>query len=150
MLGLGDTPTAATTDIIDGSDASFMADVVEASKTVPVIVDFWATWCGPCIREIPYLKEVEKKYHDANIQFVSVSIDRLDDFEKWKTFIADKELGGIQLYADGDWKSSIITDYAIDGIPRFILVDPEGNIVSADAPRPSNPALVELLDGLVL
>ncbi len=112
--------------------------------------DIWATWCGPCIREIPYLKEVEKKYHDANIQFVSVSIDRLDDFEKWKTFIADKELGGIQLYADGDWKSSIITDYAIDGIPRFILVDPEGNIVSADAPRPSNPALVELLDDLVL
>ena len=83
------------------------------------------------------------------MQFVSVSIDRLDDFEKWKTFIAEKDLGGIQLYADGDWKSSIITDYAIDGIPRFILVDPSGNIVSADAPRPSNPALVELLDGLV-
>ena len=114
-----------------------------------VYFDIWATWCGPCIREIPYLKEVEEKYHDANVQFVSVSIDRLDDFEKWKTFIAEKDLGGIQLYADGDWKSSIITDYAIDGIPRFILVDPSGNIVNADAPRPSNPALVELLDGLV-
>ncbi len=115
-----------------------------------VYFDIWATWCGPCIREIPYLKEVEEKYHDANVQFVSVSIDRQDDFEKWKTFIKEKDLGGIQLYADGDWKSSIITDYAIDGIPRFILVDPNGKIVSADAPRPSNPALIELLDSLVL
>jgi thiol-disulfide isomerase/thioredoxin len=114
-----------------------------------IYFDIWATWCGPCIREIPYLKETEEKYSESNIQFVSVSIDAIKDFEKWKEFIVDKELGGIQLYADGDWKSSIITDYAIEGIPRFILVDPEGNIVSADAPRPSDSKLTEMLDGLL-
>lgn len=53
------------------------------------------------------------------------------------------------MYADGDWKSSIITDYPIEGIPRFILIDPEGNVVSADAMRPSNPKLVVLLDELI-
>ena len=114
-----------------------------------VYFDIWATWCGPCIREIPYLKEREEQYKDTNVQFVSVSIDPIKDFDKWKQFIVDKELGGIQLYADGDWKSSIITDYAIEGIPRFILVDPDGNIVSADAPRPSDPKLAEMLDGLI-
>ncbi len=66
-----------------------------------------------------------------------------------KEFIVDKELGGIQLYADCDWKSYIITDYAIEGIPRFILVDPEGNIMSADAPRPSDSKLTQMLDGLL-
>jgi thiol-disulfide isomerase/thioredoxin len=114
-----------------------------------VYFDIWATWCGPCIREIPYLKEAEEKYKNANVQFVSISIDPISDLDKWKKFIVDKELVGIQLYAVGDWKSSIIKDYAIDGIPRFILVDPEGNIVSADAPRPSDPKLAEMLDDLI-
>lgn len=62
--------------------------------------------------------------------------------------MSKKNLGGIQLYAEGDWKSSIITYYTIEGIPRFILIDPEGNIVSADAMQPSDPKLVALLDEL--
>ncbi len=113
-----------------------------------VYVDVWATWCGPCKREIPYLKEVEKSYHGKNIEFVSTSIDRAKDHEAWTKMVNDKDLGGVQLFADNDWKSKFITDYAIQGIPRFILVDPEGNIVSADAPRPSNPKLVELFEEL--
>ena len=63
--------------------------------------------------------------------------------------MSKKNLGGIQLYAEDDWKSSIITDYTIEGIPRFILINPEGNIVSADAMQPSDPKLVALLDELI-
>lgn len=111
-----------------------------------VYVDVWATWCGPCIREIPSLKEVEKKFHNKNIEFVSTSIDELKNHAKWKGMVTDKELGGMQLMADKAWQSQFVRDYGIDGIPRFILIDPDGNIVSADAPRPSNPKLVELLE----
>ena len=57
-------------------------------------------------------------------------------------------MGGIQLYADNAWQSQFVTDYAIDGIPRFILIDTEGNIVSADAPRPSDEKLIELFTEL--
>ena len=113
-----------------------------------VYVDVWATWCGPCIREIPSLKEVEAKYHDSNIAFVSTSIDQARDHDKWVAMVNDKQLGGTQLMADNDWQSKFVRDYGIEGIPRFILIDPDGNIVSADAPRPSNPKLVEMLDGL--
>jgi hypothetical protein len=62
--------------------------------------------------------------------------------------IVEKELSGIQLFADNDWNSQFVQDYEIEGIPRFILVDDKGNIVNADAPRPSNPKLKELLKEL--
>ncbi len=113
-----------------------------------VYIDVWATWCGPCKAEIPFLKEVEKAYHDKNIEFVSISIDVAKDHDKWKAMVAEKELGGIQLFADSDWKSQFVQDYKINGIPRFILVDPQGNIVSADAPRPSSEELITLFNDL--
>lgn len=113
-----------------------------------VYIDVWATWCGPCKREIPFLKEVEKKYHDKNIEFVSTSIDVAKDHNTWVEMVKNEQLGGIQLMADNNWKSKFVTDYAIEGIPRFILVDPNGNIVSADAPRPSDPKLVEMFNEL--
>src|SRR5690606_13506248 len=113
-----------------------------------VYIDVWATWCGPCKVEIPFLKEVEKKYHGKNIEFVSISIDNKKDYETWKKFVVEQQLGGIQLYADNAWESQFDKDYAIEGIPRFILVDTAGNIVSADAPRPSNSKLIELFNEL--
>ncbi|HEX9825478.1 MAG TPA: TlpA disulfide reductase family protein [Flavobacteriaceae bacterium] len=113
-----------------------------------VYIDVWATWCGPCKREIPSLKEVEKQFHGKNIAFVSTSIDVANDHDKWFAMVNEMSLGGTQLFADNDWKSQFVVDYAIEGIPRFILVDPDGNIVSADAPRPSNPKLVELFISL--
>ena len=113
-----------------------------------VYVDVWATWCGPCKREIPFLKEVEGKYHNKNIEFVSISVDKSKDHDAWQKMVKEKELGGIQLFADKDWNSSFVQDYAITGIPRFILIDKEGNIVSSNAPRPSSPKLIELLNEL--
>jgi len=115
-----------------------------------VYIDVWATWCGPCIGEIPALQVVEKQFHDSNIAFVSISIDNEKDFEKWKNYVSDKNLGGIQLFADKDWSSDFVQNYAIDGIPRFILLNPEGIIVNADAPRPSDEKLVQDLKALGL
>ncbi|MFT6997770.1 MAG: thiol-disulfide isomerase/thioredoxin [Cryomorphaceae bacterium] len=113
-----------------------------------VYVDVWATWCGPCKAEIPFLKEVEKTYHDKMIEFVSLSVDDPKDYDIWKSMIKDKELGGIQLFADKSWKSDFVVDYKINGIPRFILIDPEGNIISPDAPRPSDDKLEEIFASL--
>jgi len=114
-----------------------------------VYIDVWATWCGPCKAEIPHLKKIESDYHDKNIEFVSVSIDRPKDHEKWISMVTDKELGGIQLYADKNWESKFVKDYYIKGIPRFILIDPDGNIISPNAPRPSDPGLRTLLEEMI-
>ena len=113
-----------------------------------IYIDVWATWCGPCIGEIPSLKKVEKKYHNKNITFLSLSIDKAKDHDKWKKMIVDKELGGMQLLADDAWGSKFVQDYQIKGIPHFILLDPEGKIVKYSAPRPSSDKLIELFDKL--
>lgn len=121
---------------------------LESLRGKYVYVDVWATWCGPCRKEIPSLKKVEEQYHGKNIEFVSISIDAVKDHEKWNKFVTEKQLGGIQLFADSDWNSKFVKEYAIDGIPRFILIDPSGNIISADAPRPSDPKLITLFSDL--
>jgi thiol-disulfide isomerase/thioredoxin len=115
-----------------------------------VYVDVWATWCAPCKREIPYLKQLNEEFKDKDIVFVSMSIDKAEDKAKWEEMVKSKGLKGVQIFADNNWKSDFVTAYGITGIPRFILIDKEGNIFDADAPRPSNPQLKEVLKELNL
>lgn len=122
---------------------------LEDLKGKYVYIDVWATWCGPCLREIPALQQIEKDYAGKNISVVSISIDEEKDYDKWKNMVTESSLGGIQLMADKNWKSKFVEEYAILGIPRFILVDMNGDIVSSDAPRPSDLQLRALLDDLL-
>jgi thiol-disulfide isomerase/thioredoxin len=114
-----------------------------------VYIDVWATWCGPCRAEIPFLKKVEEKFHGKNIAFVSISVDVAKDQEKWKTFVKEKNLGGIQLFADKDWNSDFIKAFGINSIPRFILIDPNGTVIAADELRPSDIKLSDKLEQLL-
>lgn len=114
-----------------------------------VYIDVWATWCGPCRAEIPSLKKVEEQYDGKNIEFVSISVDVLKDFEKWKTFVTDKALGGTQLFADKDWKSDFVRAFNINSIPRFLLIGPDGIVIDSNAARPSDVKLIEKLDSLL-
>lgn len=111
---------------------------LEDLKGSYVYIDAWATWCGPCIKEIPKLKELHEEFKDENIKFVSISLDKSKDKQKWKQMVENKNLKGYQLYANGNaFDAKLAKDYMINSIPRFILIDPEGKIVDANAPRPS-------------
>jgi thiol-disulfide isomerase/thioredoxin len=113
-----------------------------------VYIDAWATWCGPCKREIPNLKTLEEEFHDKNITFISVSTDR--DVEAWKSFIARESMSGLQLHQNEAPGKSISELYIVNSIPRFILIDEAGKIVSTDAPRPSSgPEIRNLLNSVL-
>lgn len=113
-----------------------------------VFIDLWATWCGPCKYEVPFLIDLEKKYHGKNIEFVSISIDRQKDKEKWKKMIAKEGMTGTHLLADNEIDSDFVKAYYVEAIPQFILLDPQGKIVSNNTARPSEPELIELFDSL--
>ncbi|MEO6522081.1 MAG: TlpA disulfide reductase family protein [Mucilaginibacter sp.] len=132
------------------NDPSGKKVALDSFKGKFVYIDLWATWCGPCIEEIPALKEIQNKYQNKNICFVSISIDNPGDTLKWKTFITSHSLGGTQLIVENAWNSDFIKKYGVATIPRFILIDTNGNIVSANAERPSVTSLQNTLDKLLL
>lgn len=101
-----------------------------------VLMDIWATWCGPCLANVPYIKELEEKYKNENFEVLSISIDSLKDKEKWKEMIKAKQMAGEHLFAGAE--SRFPLDYQISYIPRFILISPEGKILNNDAPQVIN------------
>ncbi|WP_430813278.1 TlpA family protein disulfide reductase [Carboxylicivirga sp. RSCT41] len=110
-----------------------------------VYVDVWATWCGPCKAQIPALKELEKKFHGQPVTFLSISVDKMKDQQKWIDFVKTEHLEGVQLMADKAFDSDVAKAYGINAIPRFMLFDKEGKIVTIDAPRPSDEKISDLL-----
>ncbi|WP_290839415.1 TlpA disulfide reductase family protein [Flavobacterium sp.] len=123
---------------------------MENLKGKYIYIDFWATWCKPCREEIPALKEIQAKYNGKNVEFVSISIDNVRDKEKWQNLVKKENLQGVQLIDGLGFNSKLVASYIVESIPRFILIDSNGSIVSADAPRPSDPELSKLLDALPL
>ena len=116
----------------------------EDLKGKVVLINIFATWCGPCQREIPHLQKLEEKYHGKDIYFVSISCDK--NRKVWENRVR-AGLKGIQLhFVNGD---TFMNDYMIKGIPRFILLDKEGKIISVDMSRPSDPKTIAKLDELL-
>lgn len=99
-----------------------------------VYVDIWATWCRPCLEQLPAMKEMEEKYRATDIEFMSISVDRENDKEKWKRMVQAQDMKGIQLFAGQS--SSFQKDYRIKTIPRFLLIGKDGELINDNAPRP--------------
>lgn len=114
-----------------------------------VLVDVWATWCGPCKAEIPHLKKLEEEMKGKDVEIISLSTDAPNDKEKWLKMIKDENLGGTQLFAGGPG-NSFSQYYKVNSIPRFLVFDKQGKIVTVDAPRPSTPELKALLEKQLL
>jgi thiol-disulfide isomerase/thioredoxin len=112
-----------------------------------VYIDIWATWCGPCRKEYPFLKELEAEYHDnKDIVFMGVSVDVTKDKQKWLDFLEKEQMLGIQIFAGDAANEALMKPYKITGIPRFILVGKDGKLVSADAPRPSDDEIKPMIN----
>ena len=90
-----------------------------------VLVDFWATWCGPCRKEIPNIKKVYSEFKDKGLQVVGVSIDRSE--KSWRKALEEEQMEYLQLLDSENITSKL---YNYNGIPFIILISPEGIILN--------------------
>ena len=111
-----------------------------------LFIDIWATYCPDCRKELPALETLQQTYKGKPITFISISVDR--DKEAWKTMVKEKKLSGIHLYASPETKELFKKLYDLRSIPRYMLVDKEGNIISINAPMPSKSTALESLINL--
>lgn len=143
--------TAAGQDAVnftltDFNDNSYeFKDII--GKGAVTYIDFWATWCGPCRKEIPYLaKMVEHFKGNDKVRIISISID--SDHDAWKKMIGEDKPAWAQYLIPDLANSAAIKDYDITSIPRFMIFDAEGKLYNASASRPSQTETTTLIESL--
>jgi peroxiredoxin len=120
-----------------------LSDYVGKGKIV--LVDFWASWCGPCIKEMPHIVELYNKYKDKNFEIVGISMD--DNQQSWIKSIERFNITWPQMSDLKGWKSSAAALYGVDSIPFTLLLDGEGKVISSNLRGKDLTAkLSELLD----
>lgn len=127
---------------IKGNDVS-----LSSFKGHYVFVEIWATWCAPCIQELPYFCRLAFDYRSKNIFFVSISIDT--NIQDWKEFIANRQGEVTHLINTDGFKAKFMRDYGINGVPKFMLFDPLGKVVDVKMSYPSDKLVTVKLDKLL-
>ena len=113
-----------------------------------MFLDLWATWCPPCCAEIPYLETLAKQFADnPDVRIISISVDQ--DRDAWVKKITEDKPSWEQYRISIDDADAFFSAIELETIPRFIIVSPDGSIINADAPRPSDDICVSTIQKAV-
>jgi len=124
-----------------GANILSINDTLIAKYTGKVIyIDFWAPWCGPCMGEMPFSKQLQEEFKNKDVVFLYLASRCTES--SWKSTIANENITGEHILLTKDQYATLASEFGITGIPHYVLIDKNGNIVSKSAPRPSQKAKI--------
>lgn len=131
-----------------GNEKSLKA-ILDENKGKVILIDFWASWCGPCKKEMPFSKKLHKKLDGEDIVFLYLSIDSQD--AKWKKSIEQLKIAEEGLHYRKDQKEAVelLKYFYIYSIPHYMIISKDGKIVNRDALPPRDPKLERQLQKLI-
>lgn len=128
---------------MDGDEIQFPSSY--AGKIV--MLDFWATWCGPCIGEIPNMKQAYANWHDHGFEILGISFDRANMAEEIEAFLAKNEQSWPQIYEGKMWETTLGIMHDVSGIPFVLLVDGDSGKILATSRQLRGPGLSDFIQG---
>lgn len=142
-LRIGKSALEFTATTMDGREVHFPKDY----KGKLVMLDFWATWCGPCIREIPNMKKAYDEHHENGFEILGISFDQENMEEKVKEFLEKRELPWAQIYEGKFWDTTLGKMHDVSGIPFVLLVDGDSGEIVGTAQELRGEGLSEYIAG---
>ena len=132
----------------DGKTKTTLSTVLKEQKGKVILIDVWASWCGPCLLELPFLDSLKQKYSQEKFVVVSLSVDK--EIRRWKNIIIERGLEKVNQYLFvNNWNSAFAKEFEVNTVPRYILVDKMGEIVHYNISSVTDSTVKTILDKLL-
>ncbi len=143
------SPTLIKSELFNENNQSeSLTSIFQSYKGKLIYIDFWASWCMPCRKEIPASKKLFEEYKNRSVQMITISMD--ENRVVWHKAIKTEELSQTANYLlNNNFESSLAKKFKIESIPRYMIIGKDGKVINADAPRPSDPKLKEIFNDLL-
>ncbi|MBX3119718.1 MAG: TlpA family protein disulfide reductase [Fimbriimonadaceae bacterium] len=145
-LSVGQKVVPFDAETINGEKISFP----KSYKGKVVLLDFWATWCGPCIAELPNVIKAYETHHDKGFEILGISLDQANMKDKVNAFTKERNMPWAQIYEGKFWDVSLVKRYGVEGIPFVLLVDGDTGEILADHSKLRGPQIVDTVGTALL